>query len=71
MRCTVKVSTRGFMNDFGHLSVWSSRVTVPKQMSDDRMALHPAGPSNTRRRCACAGRFSSHSHAAAAAIRMH
>jgi len=70
MRCSVKVSTRGFINDCGHLIVWTSFVTLPTQVSDDRIALPPASPLHTRMRRAFAGKPSPHLRAAAVAVQM-
>ncbi|WP_185824590.1 hypothetical protein [Xanthomonas sp. SI] len=70
MRCNVKVSTRGFINDCGHVIVWTSFVTLPKQVLDDRMALPPASPLHTRMRRAFAGESSPHLRAAAVAVQM-
>jgi len=70
MRCNVKVSTRGFINDCGHVIVWTSLVTLPTQVLDDRMALPPASLLHTRMWRAFAGESSPYLRAAAVAVQM-
>ncbi|MFC3654178.1 hypothetical protein ACFOPN_00310 [Xanthomonas hyacinthi] len=52
------------------LAVWSSLVTLPKHVPNDRMALPLADPVNVRIRFAFGGELSSCLRAAAVAVRV-